>query len=520
VREEDRARRFYAAADAAWLGGDPERTIALLDFARLHAIDAVLAARIDQLEGHVLVSRGPVMDGCRLLESAAAQVEESDPGLAVEMLAEAVKGGFYAGATASMVTAAERAAVLSANSDSRAAACLAAMAEGIAYVADGRGDAGAAALHSAVEIFEQSAELRDDPRLLAWVAAGPMWLREADAGRDLIEHAFERVRGLAAVGLLPSLLHHFARDQATTDRWPAAEASFDEAIRLARETGQRTELAAALAGLAWLEARQGREELCRAHAAEGRALCTQLGMGTYVVWTIQALGDLELALGRAADALPHYEEQAAALTERGIADVDLSPAPELVEVHLRLGDAGSAEPLAAEFAARAEEKGLPWALARAARCRGLLAEPDELESHFATALDYHSQTPDVFETARTRLAFGARLRRSRQRVRAREELRTAMATFEALGAVPWADQASAELAASGETARRRDASTLDDLTPQELQIARLLAGGKTTREAAAAVFLSPKTIEYHLRNVYRKLGIRSRDELAQALGRV
>jgi DNA-binding NarL/FixJ family response regulator len=87
--------------------------------------------------------------------------------------------------------------------------------------------------------------------------------------------------------------------------------------------------------------------------------------------------------------------------------------------------------------------------------------------------------------------------------------------FEALGAQPWADQASAELAATGETARRRDASTLNDLTPQELQIARLLAEGKTTREAAAAVFLSPKTVEYHLRNVYRKLGIASRDELAR-----
>ena len=89
--------------------------------------------------------------------------------------------------------------------------------------------------------------------------------------------------------------------------------------------------------------------------------------------------------------------------------------------------------------------------------------------------------------------------------------------FERLGARPWAEQARAELAATGETARRRDASTLDDLTPQELQIARLLAGGMTTREAAAAVFLSPKTVEYHLRHTYRKLGIRSRDALAEAL---
>ena len=516
--DEDRARRLYAAADAAWLGGDPDRTVALLEAARLHAADPVLAARIDQLEGQVALRRGPVIEGCRLLESAAAQVEMRDPALAVQMLAEAVFGSFYAGATAAGVAAAERASALAAQNGSRTSACLAAMAEGIAFVADGRGEAGATALHRAVDIFEQSDELRDDPRLLAWVSVGPLWLREADAGRRLIERAFERARRLAAVGLLPVLLHHFGRDQATTDQWSAAEGSYDEGIRLARETGQRTEMAAGLAGLAWLEARQGREELCRAHADEGRRLCTELGMGTYKVWTFQALGDLELALGRPAEALPHYLEQAEALAEAGIADVDLSPAPELIEVHLRLGDAPSAEALVDEFAARGDDKGQPWALARAARCRGLLAGPDELETHFATALELHAQTPDVFETARTRLAFGARLRRARQRVRAREELRSALELFDALGAVPWADQAGAELAASGETARRRDASTLDDLTPQELQIARLLAGGKTTREAAAAVFLSPKTIEYHLRNVYRKLGIRSRDELARALG--
>ena len=101
-------------------------------------------------------------------------------------------------------------------------------------------------------------------------------------------------------------------------------------------------------------------------------------------------------------------------------------------------------------------------------------------------------------------------------MRAREQLRAALDCFEHLGAEPWAEQARAELAATGETARRRDASTLDDLTPQELQIARLLADGKTTREAAAALFLSPKTIEYHLRHVYRKLGIRSREELVAA----
>ena len=245
-------------------------------------------------------------------------------------------------------------------------------------------------------------------------------------------------------------------------------------------------------------------------------MCEELGVGLYGVWAIQALGDLELGLGRPAAAIEHYQAQADALRVRGIADVDLSPAPELVDALLRLGRDDDAAEVAVEFEAQATAKGQPWALARAARCRGLLADAGEMEPCFEEALRLHERTPDAFETARTRLAYGARLRRARKRVRAREQLRAAVEIFEDLGAQTWVDQADAELAATGETARRRDVSTLDELTPQELRIARLLADGKTTRETAAAIFVSPKTVEYHLGHVYSKLGIHSRDELVAA----
>jgi DNA-binding CsgD family transcriptional regulator len=132
-------------------------------------------------------------------------------------------------------------------------------------------------------------------------------------------------------------------------------------------------------------------------------------------------------------------------------------------------------------------------------------------------MSQHALTPDSFEAARTRLAYGERLRRARNRVLAREQLRAAAEAFERLGAHPWAVRAHTELAATGETRRARDPGTLTELTPQELQIAVLLTGGRTTREAAAAPFLSPKTVEYHLRHVYQKLGIHSRDELARVL---
>jgi DNA-binding CsgD family transcriptional regulator len=515
--DESRDRLVLAAAESAWLAGDAQRSLALLDEASTDTAPATIAARTEHLRGQIALRCGPVVDGYRLVVGAASRIAAIEPETAVVMLAEGVYGAFYSADTEAMTAAAERAVELAAGLDSLRASFFAAMAHGMALVAGGEGDAGAVAARRAVAILEQSDELRGDPALVGWAALGPLWLREADVGRGLIARASERAREQMAVGALPYLLHLLARDQATTDRWTAATTSYDEAIRLARETGQRVELAAALAGAAWLEARQGRESSCREHAGEAGTLCAELQLGVFAVWAIQALGDLELALGNPAAALEHYEHQAEALGEHGFADVDLSPAPELVEAHLRLGRDADAAAVVEEFVARASAKGQPWSLARAARCRGLIAGRDELERCFEEALGLHARTPDTFETARTHLAYGGRLRRIRRRVDAREQLREAAETFEQLGADPWVAQAHAELAATGVTARRRDVRTLDDLTPQELRIARLLADGRTTREAAAAIFVSPKTIEYHLGHVYRKLGVNSRAGLVSAL---
>ncbi|MEA2459376.1 MAG: hypothetical protein QOC95_2348 [Thermoleophilaceae bacterium] len=515
--ESARAPLLFAAADAAWLAGDPKRTIALLDDAAHRAAGPALSAQIGRLRAHVLIRRGPVPEGCALMAATAAEVAATDPEEAVVMLAEAVLGCAYSGDTPAMVAGADRAMALASGHPSKRVHFFAAMAQGMARVAAGDGEGGAAAIRQAIQLIEGPDELGDDPRLLPWILFGPLWLREVDVGRSLIDGAVERARSEAAVGVLPTLLQHLAHDQATTDQWPSAAASYHEAIRLGRETEQRVELSAALAGLALLEARQGRESDCRAHAEEAASLGAELDVALYGAWALQALGDLELALGSPAAAVPHYEAKAEKLRAHAIGDVDLSPAPELVDAYLRLGRVADAAAAAAEFVPGAEAKGQPWALARALRCRASLADGAQAEALFDEALRLHDQTPDGFEGGVTRLARGARLRRAGKRVRAREHLRAALAIFEPIGARPWADQAIAELAASGETARRRDASTIDDLTPQELQIARLLAGGGTTREAAAALFLSPKTIEYHLRHAYRKLGIHSRDELAAAL---
>jgi DNA-binding CsgD family transcriptional regulator len=144
-------------------------------------------------------------------------------------------------------------------------------------------------------------------------------------------------------------------------------------------------------------------------------------------------------------------------------------------------------------------------------------DEDTFERHFQEAVECHARTPDSFERARTRLHLGERLRRARRRSAARPHLRYAIEDFERLGAEPWAEQARIELLATDETARRRDARSIDQLTPREFHIAQALANGATTREAAAKLFLSPKTVEYHLRSVYSKLSLRSRAELARVL---
>jgi DNA-binding NarL/FixJ family response regulator len=145
----------------------------------------------------------------------------------------------------------------------------------------------------------------------------------------------------------------------------------------------------------------------------------------------------------------------------------------------------------------------------------MVAGDDEFEAHFAESLALHPDDEDVFGRARTRLAYGERLRRARRRVEAREQLRAALDTFERLGAAPWAERTRSELRASGETARKRDPSTLAQLTPQELQVARFVAQGLSNKEVAAQLFLSPRTIDAHLRNVFAKLGVTSRTQLAR-----
>jgi DNA-binding CsgD family transcriptional regulator len=347
---------------------------------------------------------------------------------------------------------------------------------------------------------------------------GTLFLRESTAGRELIDHVMRDRRASTALGALPNLLFLTARDDATTDRWESAVTDYDESISLARETGQTAHLAASLAGLAWLQARMGRANECQANAAEALRLADDHDVTLATLWAQFALGDLALGLGDADSAIQRYRDLLSTLRRIGFRDVDVAPGPELAEAHMRRGEQSLAQDIAREYLRMAVDKGQPWAMARAHRAVALAAsDAGERQERFEEAVEVHKLSPDLFEEARTRLVFGAALRRDKRRVAARPQLRIALAAFERLGARPWADVAVSELLATGERARRSGEARFNVPTSQEIRIARMLGEGATTKEAAAALFLSPNTVEYHLRHIYQKLEIRSRSELSAAL---
>jgi DNA-binding CsgD family transcriptional regulator len=511
-----RSRLLLAAAQMAWLAGSGDRAFALLGQAREQTTDDAISLDADVLAGHIALRRGPVMEGHTILTAAA---ERAEAGRAVELLADAVTACFVAGEPGEMLLVAERAVALMPERASDRTRFLGTTAFGMAHILGGDVRAGAAAIHDAIELAESSTALGEDPELLPWFGIAANFGREASTGVALRERALTSARANAAIGGLPFILTLIARHHAGSDNWAIAGAYYREGIALARETDQQTDLGLGLAGLAWLAARRGQEREFRSAAAEALELSRRLGTRLCEIWSYAALGDAALAAGDASQAIEQFERESRAMVELGIVDPDLSPAPELIEAYLRLGRRAEAETVLAPYVAAATAKRQPWSIARARRAAALLADNGEAAALFEHALAAHAETPDVFEQARTQLAYGVRLRRHRDRIGAREQLRAALAIFEPLGAEPWSARARSELAATGETLRRRDPSTIDELTPQELQISLLLAGGKTTREAAAALFLSPKTIEYHLRHVYAKLDIHSREELAVALAK-
>jgi ATP/maltotriose-dependent transcriptional regulator MalT len=310
---------------------------------------------------------------------------------------------------------------------------------------------------------------------------------------------------------LPIALHRQTLELIWNSRFDLAYAAAQEGHRLAIDLGYGA--AAHLASMANVEAIWGRQEDARAHAGEALAIGRQSGSSLLADSAEMTLAFVEMTSGRADEAADRLFSLTSLQRPSAHVVIALHAIPDLVEVAVRTGRQEQAvEPLA-RYRAWATTAATGSGAALLARCEALLEQrpPDQ---GFREAIDRASALAP-FQQARTELLYGEWLRRERRRQEGRVHLRAAGALFHSIGALPWAQRAEAELRATGETIRKRDPSTLDELTPQELQIAGLVAEGMTNREIAAQLYLSPRTIDYHLRKVFSKLGIASRSELVR-----
>jgi DNA-binding NarL/FixJ family response regulator len=310
------------------------------------------------------------------------------------------------------------------------------------------------------------------------------------------------VLGLRATQLL--------RAERLDDAWLAA----DESLRLARELGYENLVPPPLRVLAMVAAIRGRDEEARALAAETIAMAAARGLAFSAGSACWSLAVLDLGHARWSQALERLDAIAESGPVSGTTSLAVLTAPDRIEAAVRARLPRSAHDALRVLESWAEQSRAARARPLVAGCRALLAERDQATHHFQEALAARAEARP-FALARLQLLYGEHLRRERRRVDARSHLRGALEAFERLHAVPWADRARAELRASGETAQRPAPRTLSQLTPREFHAARLVAQGLSNKEVAAQLYLSPRTIDFHLRNVFRKLDITSRTQLAR-----
>ncbi|MFI8849840.1 LuxR C-terminal-related transcriptional regulator [Streptomyces sp. NPDC053499] len=482
------AVRLKDAAVAAWLGGRPGQAESLLADARDQAgADAGLALEIAQLRGRFELNSGNAAEAVRILAA----------GDSLDMLADAVEAASYVGDTAAVVELGQRAAA-------HPEGFLRDAVAGIGLTLNGDA-AGPGLLRRALA---RAGELTDAAEYL-WAAAAAGQLGEPDLANDMADRAGRVARVSGMTGQLPVVLEFVATADRLAGRLASSQAVSEEGLELAREAGYTNTVAAHLANLAVLAALRGEEESCERQAREALAIAVPHRVGLRVGVAAYAPALLDLCLGRYAAAHDRFTAIAGAGPGAGHPIVVWRTAPDRVEAAVGTGDEEGAWTALEVYERGAAHAATPESRALLARCRGLAASSDD---SLREALELHT---NPFEAARTALLLGERLRRAQRPGEARAQLRTAWETFERAGARPWARRARSELRAAGESGQPSPSSALDALTPQELRIAGLVADGLSSKQIAAQLFLSPRTVEYHLYKTYPKLGIGSRTELAR-----
>jgi DNA-binding CsgD family transcriptional regulator len=511
-----RANRLLQAAGSLQLAGRPDRAVELLELALDATSDPLVRADIQTVRGRVEVWRGAPMKAHAMLVSEVAAIEELDPARAAVMLATATTPCFMAAELTLARETAERAIQAGAASGGLPA-LFSSVLLGSAMTLLGDGPEARPLLDDALAFIAESESVLPLHELAGLVAVNLVWLEDYDDARAVIDRLIGEGRSLSAPAILPFVLGVNSELEFRTGRWAAAHADAAEAYSLARETGQLNTGSYTLVNLARAEAAVGRATECRAHADEALRIAAQLGVESIPVYAQAALGLLALGTGNPQEAAGHLEQVAVLAESQRLGEPNaVQWGPDLVEAYFRSGRVDAAAEALTTLERQAEATNRGWAKSAAARCRGLLAHSD-FARHFEVALELQAQPHSAFERARTRLCYGARLAKTDQIDAATDQLQSAAAIFEQLGATPWLESTKKMLADIGARHTPGVVVIMQLLTHQELQVAKLVAQGHTNKEAAAALFVSPKTIEAHLGSIYKKLEIRSRTDLARIM---
>jgi DNA-binding CsgD family transcriptional regulator len=506
----NRYERTLAAAQAALAAGAPGRAVVLLDQAFPRPADDLQRAEAERLRGAIGLALGSRADRPTMLLEAAGALAALDGRLARDTYLEALEAAAHTGGLGSegallrTAEAARSAPVVPESQQGSADLLL----DGLALLVTVGHKAGVPTVRRALESLRYTDELR-------WLALGSLAAAEIwddEALHDLTNRRAELARGTEPLDALPLGLGEM--DDVVAGQFGTATAPFAEVPELGEARLDpcvgRLISPADLIASAWRGRSTEAQDLAEACMRE--AFARQLGL--YVAVAHHAIAVLEIGLGR-------YEAALTAAREVGDEPalfVVTSTLPELIEAAVRTGERGLAVSAVGRLAERARPSGTDWALGTLARSRALLEEGSRAEKLYRKAIEHLRRSRAAPQLARSHLVYGEWLRRERRRREAREQLRTARDMFIFMGAQAFAERARIELTATGEQPRRRvTEASPDTLTAQEARIAQLVGGGASNAEVAAQLYLSPRTVEYHLHKIFRRLGVSSRTQLARAL---
>ena len=508
-----RADRAIAAAEAKHQAGAPEVAAELLVMAEAGPLEELARARISLLRGQMAFSAGDSSDTPRLLIDAARRFEALDTRLARETYLEALSAALLGHRTSQIgtleIARAARGATAAPPSDSRAPDLL---LEGMATLITDGYETGVPAVQRALSVFRDGdLPIGEQLRWLFVATRCAIDIWDDESWRDLAIRQVELARAVGALSLLP-----FAITQRFGMHLHAGE--FATVAQLVDEFSVLKEATATGLpdfGTMMLAAWQGRSREAFRLIDEFITDMSERGQGYGVSLPYYTASVLYNGLGRYADAMASAELASEQRDDLAFANLALA---ELIEAAVRGGQPERAAAAMRRLTELTLPSGTAWGRGVAARSRALLSEGDEAERLYREAIAHLSSAPARTELARAHLLYGEWLRRQRRRREAREHLHTARDMLEAMGMDAFAERAGRELRAAGETVRKRTAAARDEeLTAQEAQIARLAREGLSNPEIGSRLFISARTVQYHLGNIFAKLGIASRSQLSHVL---